>query len=70
MIRQRVAYILRSIAEALELEPEPTPLPPPTGDQWRPAPDPVSWPLDLDATWRETVADYSAPGADDWGTYL
>ena len=63
MIRRRIAYVLRSIAEALELEDDqPTEYDLPTNAQ---RPDELSEPLDVATMWREMSADFAAEG-DEW----
>ena len=64
MIRRRIAYVLRSFAEALELEDDdqPTEYDLPTNAQ---RPDELSEPLDVGTMWREMSADFAAEG-DEW----
>jgi len=63
MIRRRIAYVLRSVAEALELEDDqPTEYDLPPNAQ---RPDELSEPLDVATMWREMSADFAAEG-DEW----
>ena len=60
MIRRRIAYVLRSFAEALELEDDqPTEYDLPPNAQ---RPDELSEPLDVATMWREMSADFAAEG--------
>lgn len=71
MIRLRIAYVIRAIAEALELEDEASSPQPPSGAR---RPEALSEPFDVIGLWRETSADYAAGVDDDdyWrqGPYL